>query len=70
VCDCILIWSTNFKSLKCSDREELVPERSLDPLIAVIKMYKNRYGNIPILVFMFGGYLSRVVETQVVRQVE
>ena len=29
--------------------------RTLDPLVALINMYKNRYGIIAILVSMFGG---------------
>jgi hypothetical protein len=29
--------------------------RSLDPLVVLFNMYKNRYGTVPILVSMFGG---------------
>jgi hypothetical protein len=29
--------------------------RTLDPLVALINMYKNRYGIVAILVSMFGG---------------
>jgi hypothetical protein len=29
-------------------------ERSLDPLVVLINMYKNSYGTVPILVSMFG----------------
>jgi hypothetical protein len=42
--------------MKWSDGEELVLGRSLEPLVvAWINMYKNRYGMVPMLVFMFAG---------------
>jgi hypothetical protein len=45
--------------MKWSDREELVLGRSLEPLVVRIHMCKNRYGAVPILVFMFGGCSER-----------
>jgi hypothetical protein len=33
--------------------------RSLDPLVVLFNMYKNRYGTVPILVSMFGGCSER-----------
>jgi hypothetical protein len=62
--------------MKWSDREELVLGRSMNPLVVRINMYKNRYGSVEILVFMFGGCREQglydslsawlyVVETQV-----
>ena len=41
--------------MKWSSREDLVLGRTLDPLVALINMYKNRYGIVAILVSMFGG---------------
>jgi hypothetical protein len=35
--------------------EELVLGRSLDPLVVLIDMYKNRYSIVPILVSMIAG---------------
>jgi hypothetical protein len=40
--------------MKWSDGEELVLGRSLEPLIAWLNMYKNRYGIVPMLLSMFG----------------
>jgi hypothetical protein len=67
--------------MKWSDREELVLGRSLEPLVVRIHMCKNRYGAVPILVFMFGGCSERslddslgvwlyLVEKQVINEVE
>jgi hypothetical protein len=39
------VWSKS-KSMKWSDRDELVLERSLEPLVVLINMYKDRYGMI------------------------
>jgi hypothetical protein len=41
--------------MKWSGREDLVLGRTLEPLVVIINMYKNRHGTIPILVSMFGG---------------
>jgi hypothetical protein len=43
------------KSMKWSDREELVLGRSMKPIVFPINMYKNRYCTVLILVSMFGG---------------
>ena len=48
--------------MKWSDREELVLGRSLEPLVVRIHMCKNRYGAVPILVFMFGGCSERSLD--------
>jgi hypothetical protein len=36
--------------------------RSLEPLVVRIHMCKNRYGTVPILVFMFGGCSERSLD--------
>jgi hypothetical protein len=41
--------------MKWSGREDLVLGRSFDLLVVQSHMYKNRYGFVLILVFMFGG---------------
>jgi hypothetical protein len=45
--------------MKWSEREEMVLGKSLDALVALVNMYKNRYGCVLILVFMFEGCVVR-----------
>jgi hypothetical protein len=41
--------------MKWSDREDLVLERSMKPLVVRLNMYKKRYGTVLMLVSVFGG---------------
>jgi hypothetical protein len=41
--------------MKWSGREDWVPGRTLELLVVLINMYKNRYGTVLILVSMFVG---------------
>jgi hypothetical protein len=41
--------------MKWSEMEDLVLGRTLEPVVVLINMYKNRYGTVAILVSMFGG---------------
>jgi hypothetical protein len=44
--------------------------RSLEPLVVRIHMCKNRYGAVPILVFMFGGCSERWLDDSLQRIVQ
>jgi hypothetical protein len=41
--------------MKWNGREDLVLGRTLEPLVVLINMYKNRYGIVSMLISMFGG---------------
>jgi hypothetical protein len=41
--------------MKWSEMEDLVLGRTLEPVVVLINMCKNRYGTVAILVSMFGG---------------
>jgi hypothetical protein len=50
----ILVVAETQKSMKWSGREDLVLGRTLELLVVLINMYKNRYGIVLILVSMSG----------------
>ena len=50
------------KSMKWSDREELVLGRSMKPVVVGINVDENRDGSVEILVSMFGGCSERQLD--------